>query len=268
VEADGAGRGVRGYSLLYHDVVRPGHPDASGFPGGAADRYKLDWPEFERHLDAIAGAVGRPPVRVGELPSSNGGVPWLLTFDDGGASAREVGERLAERGWPAHFFVTVDYLDSPSFVTADDVRALASLGHVIGSHSCSHPDRMASATPAALLDEWSRSTERLSELVDAPVRVASVPAGSYAPHVARAAGAAGISALFTSEPEAQHGRVDGCLVVGRYTMRRSTPPRTAARIAAGARAPRAAQLAAWRAKKVVRRVSGPAYEHTRRRFLG
>ncbi len=258
---------MRGYSLLYHDVVRPGDPDGSGFPGGAAGRYKLDWDAFERHLGAIAAAVARPPVRVGELARANGDVPWLLTFDDGGASAREVGERLAERGWPAHFFVTVDYLGARGFVGTDDVRALAALGHVVGSHSCSHPHRMATATPASLLDEWSRSTERLAAIVGAAVQVASVPAGSYAPRVARAARAAGIDSLFTSEPEARHGRIDGTLVIGRYTIRRATPPRTAARIAAGAGAPRAQQLAAWRAKKLVRRMAGPAYERMRRRLL-
>ena len=41
------------------------------------------------------------------------------------------------------------------------------------------------------------------------------------------------------------GRVDGCLVVGRYTIRRATQARTAARIAAGAPVPRTRQLAAW-----------------------
>jgi peptidoglycan/xylan/chitin deacetylase (PgdA/CDA1 family) len=259
---------MRLYSLLYHDVVDPAVPDASGFPGGAAARYKLRWSEFEDHLDALSVATERGPLRIDELDTHVGRASWLMTFDDGGASARPVGERLARLGWAAHFFITVDRLGDPTFVSADDVRALAALGHVIGSHSYSHPDHMATAPYSEVLEEWTRSTEALGQIVGEPVRVASVPAGSYAPHVAKAAAEAGITALFTSEPEAQPREEDECLVLGRYTLRRSSRAQTAARIAAGARRPRARQFLAWRAKRGVRRVIGPSYEGVRRRLMG
>ena len=44
---------MKAISLLYHDVVMPGHFDSSGFTGGDADIYKFARPEFERHLEAI-----------------------------------------------------------------------------------------------------------------------------------------------------------------------------------------------------------------------
>jgi peptidoglycan/xylan/chitin deacetylase (PgdA/CDA1 family) len=258
---------VRRCALLYHDVVAPGRDDDSGFPGGAAGRYKLVRDEFERHLDALAAATGRPPVRVDALREAGDGMPWLLTFDDGGASARPVGERLAERGWPAHFFVTADRSGTRAFLGRDDVRALAALGHVIGSHSCSHPSDMARAPRAALLSEWTRSAAVLADLIGDPVRVASVPAGSYAPRVAEAASAAGLAVLFNSEPVTRARTVDGCLVLGRYTLRRGSSARAAARLAGGAAGARGVQLAAWQIKKAVRRMAGTGYERMRHRVL-
>ena len=50
---------------------------------------------------------------------------WLLTFDDGGASALRIAEMLARYGWKGHFFITVNRIDSPAFVTSDDIRALS-----------------------------------------------------------------------------------------------------------------------------------------------
>ena len=54
---------MKAISLLYHDVVMPGHFDSSGFTGGDADIYKFARPEFERHLEAIAQAPQRKPHR-------------------------------------------------------------------------------------------------------------------------------------------------------------------------------------------------------------
>lgn len=258
---------MRRCALLYHDVVEPGADDGSGFPGGAAARYKLPAEEFARHLDALAAATPGPPARVDAAPPPGAAVPWLLTFDDGGASARAVGERLAERGWPAHFFVTADRVGTRAFLGRDDVRALAALGHLIGSHSCSHPSDMARSPRAAVLAEWARSAAVLGDLVGEPVRVASVPAGSYARHVAEAASEAGLTVLFNSEPVTRARTVEGCLVLGRYTLRRGNSARTAARLAAGAPGARAGQLAAWRAKRAVRRVMGGGYERMRHRLL-
>ena len=257
---------MRALSLLYHDVVADG--ETSGFPGRAAASYKLERREFERHLAAVSAAAARRAT-VRDLTGGNAAAaattPVLLTFDDGGASAYPCVADLLERaGWRGHFLITTDYLGKPGFVTAGQVRELAGRGHVIGSHSCSHLTQMSARPAAQLIDEWQRSTGVLADALGQPVDVASVPFGAFSTRVAVAAAAAGITALFTSEPTAECRRVDGCLVLGRYTVRQHTPAAAAAALAAGALSVRLRQLWLWNLKKVAKAALGDAYHAARR----
>jgi peptidoglycan/xylan/chitin deacetylase (PgdA/CDA1 family) len=249
---------------MYHDVVRAGDEDSSGFAGSAPAHYKLDWDSFNAHLDAIRRATGRDPVTVREsLSGAADSASWSLTFDDGGSSAIEVGEELARRGWRGHFFVVTGLIGAPSFLTSDGVVALERMGHVVGSHSRSHPRRMASCTPAELLDEWRESVATLSELLGHAVDTASIPGGSYSERVARAASAAGISVLFTSEPTRRVGRIEGCVLIGRCAIHRHVGAATAADLAAGKRLQWTMRRAAWDGRKLAKRVAGKTYERAR-----
>jgi peptidoglycan/xylan/chitin deacetylase (PgdA/CDA1 family) len=254
---------MKALALLYHDVV-DSDLDSSGFPGGGPARYKLSIGEFERHLDALAAARPDGPVLVHEIASDDRRpAPLLLTFDDGGASAVEAANILDRRGWRAHFLITVQPIGSAGFVTQGDIRDLRRRGHVVGSHSFSHPDPMSGCAPDVLREEWSRSVQVLQQILGEEVRVASVPGGAYSREVARAAAFAGIRSLFTSEPITRSHDVDGCLVLGRYTLLRGTSPRVAGRIARGMRLPRLAQLVSWNARKAAKRLAGRYYRSAR-----
>jgi hypothetical protein len=260
---------LKAASLLYHDVVEAGRAEASGFKGAGPDRYKLDRSDFDDHLRALAERVRRPPAAAPGLEAEGSGsaVPWLLTFDDGGASARLIGETLAERGWYGHFFVTTDFIGTEGFVSADDIRALDRAGHVIGSHSCSHPHRMAACSWAELLEEWRRSTAALGEIVGHRVAVASIPGGEYSRTVARAAAAAQIEDLFTSEPVLAVKQVEGCRVWGRLSIVRGDPPERAVDLALAKKGSRGRMFASWQAKKAVKTISGERYVKLRRFVL-
>jgi peptidoglycan/xylan/chitin deacetylase (PgdA/CDA1 family) len=244
---------MRILALMYHDIFDGGAADSSGFPGGAAASYKLQTEVFASHLDAIR-AVRSP-------------LPLYLTFDDGGASALAIGDLLEARGFRGHFFVTTDYLDTATFMSRDDVRALAGRGHVIGSHSCSHPTRMALCSREQLLDEWRRSVGTLEDVVGARVETASVPGGYYSRTVAETASAAGIRTLFTSEPTTRSHRVDDCVVHGRYVIQAMHSREYAAAIAAGALLPRTQQFVVWNAKKLGKLVAGDLYLKLRSKVL-
>lgn len=244
---------MRILALMYHDIFDGGAADSSGFPGGAAASYKLQTEVFASHLDAIKAVT--PPL------------PLYLTFDDGGSSAVSIGELLEARGFRGHFFVTTDYLDTATFMTRDDVRELASRGHVIGSHSCSHPTRMAACSREQMLDEWRRSVGALEDVIGARVDHASVPGGYYSRAVAETAAAAGIRTLFTSEPTTRAHDVDGCTVHGRYVIQAMHSREYAASIAAGAALPRTQQFVVWNAKKLAKLVAGDLYLKLRSRVL-
>ncbi|MEA2362526.1 MAG: hypothetical protein QOD71_1671 [Thermoleophilaceae bacterium] len=237
---------------MYHDVVE-GNPDI----------YAVTPERFREHLDEIERAVGAPPVAVDALV----GTAWMITFDDGGASALEAGEELARRSWRGHFFIATDLVGRPGFLDWDGVRAVARMGHVIGSHSCSHPDRMADCSSEQLLDEWSRSAAVLAEELGGPVSTASVPGGLYSKGVGRAAAAAGFRTLFTSLPSQRLRSIDGCRLIGRYAIRRDTRAAVAAAAAAGRPLPWARQRAAWRLRGAVKSIAGRRYETLRRALL-
>jgi peptidoglycan/xylan/chitin deacetylase (PgdA/CDA1 family) len=255
---------------MYHDVIVGGEADASGFPGADAALYKLEREQFSKHLSAIDEAVTDKPARVLELASERKGrPPLLLTFDDGGRSAYTlIAPLLEEHGWRGHFLVTTDYIDAPSFLTRDQIRELHRRGHVIGTHSSTHPVRMSYCSPEQIAREWRTSVETLSGILGEPVKVASVPGGHYSKRVAEAASAAGIGALFTSEPVMTCRSVDGCLVLGRYTVQRWLSPKGAAELARGKVSPRLRQLLFWNAKKVTKTLGGEYYLKLRKSLLG
>ena len=254
-------------ALEYHDVLASSDADASGFPGAAAGSYKLGAADFEAHLEAIARVAdcGSVSALLGAEPTPHG---VLLTFDDGGRSAlTEVAGRLERRGWRGHFFVTTDLVGTSAFLDPAGIRELHARGHVIGSHSCSHPLRMSACTPGQLAREWHDSGRRLEDILGASVVTASVPGGGLSRAVVAAAAAAGYRALFTSEPVTRTSVFDGCLVVGRFTLRRGSPPAMAGALAAGRPLPRAAQWTAWNAKKLLKAAGGPMYLRLRAAVL-
>jgi peptidoglycan/xylan/chitin deacetylase (PgdA/CDA1 family) len=260
---------MRARALMYHDVVAD-DGGRGGFDGEGPEVYAVTAAGFRAQLDAIAAAVDDAPARAADLlpPAAvRAAEPWLITFDDGGASAVVAGEQLARRGWSGHFFVVTDLVGTSGFVGWDDLRALAAQGHTIGSHTCTHPDRLSACPPERLRDEWARSAAAIADAIGAPTLCASVPGGYYSPAVGAAAAAAGIRALFTSEPVAAARPADGCLLVGRYAVRRSTTPSQAAAAAAGDPRPWARQRAAWTGRAVVKRATGRHYRRLRAALL-
>lgn len=257
----------RAITLLYHDVTVPGAFGSSGFTDPLADTYKLTVSDFVAHLDAVAAARSDPPALVTD-PAS-GDAPWLIAFDDGGVSAlHPTADLLEARGWRGHFFITTGRTGRPGFLDAAGVRDLAARGHVVGSHTVTHPARMAELDEAALRREWRDSRGALEDVLGGPVTVASVPGGLYASHVARAAAAEGITILFNSEPTVRPRAVGGCLVLGRYGFKTNTPPREAARLAAGDSLLRATHWVTWNGKKAIKTVSPRAFGAVRAVLTG
>lgn len=256
-------------SLLYHDVINNGKFDLSGNPGIAAARYKLDVDEFERHLQTIEKSLDGNPVTVYDLLSRKKiKFPFLLTFDDGGASAcTYIADALERFGWYGHFFITVNYIGTRSFVNEDQIRELRRRGHVVGTHSCSHPERMSHCSWDELVEEWDTSLNILSNILDEQVTVGSIPGGYYSKKVARAASFVGIKALFTSQPSVKCHDVNGCLVLGRYMVLRGRSPEIIAGITLGRLSTRLQQLLFWNLKKIPKNLGGEFYVKMRKFVL-
>lgn len=251
---------MRAMGLEYHDVVAGEDYDTSGFPGAAAASYKLTERSFDAHLGALAAARARVACVDTVSSTESGAIPVFLTFDDGGSSALGGTSRLLARyGWTGYFLVTTSRIGTPGFLDAAQIRAVHDAGHVIGSHSCTHPMRFSALDRGAMFREWKESRDALEQILGVPVTVASVPGGYFRRIAAETAAEAGIRTLFTSEPVAHSRTVGGCQVIGRCSIRRATTPQEAAALATGTMGPRARQWVVWNSKKAVKAVGGRAY---------
>jgi peptidoglycan/xylan/chitin deacetylase (PgdA/CDA1 family) len=258
---------MRVCALLYHDVVPEGRFELSGFQSPDADIYKLSTAEFARHLDALASTTTVVSVASALNEPDPPERPILLTFDDGGASALPVADQLETLGWRGHFFVTTDFIGTRGFLDAPAIRELRRRGHVIGSHSASHPARMSACTTDHLEREWSDSIHRLSDLLGEAVSVASVPGGFYSHGVGAAAAKAGVRVLFNSEPVMRVHRVGDCLIVGRFGVQQGVPAAWAASVVRGEIAPRAMRYLHWNGKKLLKRIGGERWLAMRRHLI-
>jgi peptidoglycan/xylan/chitin deacetylase (PgdA/CDA1 family) len=262
------------HSLMYHDV----YPDSashrvSGFADDTAAVYKLPLASFQAHLDRLAENLVSPPVLMTHAYGPSSPPPrhsWTITFDDGGMSAYDhIAPALERLGWRGHFFVTTSRIGTEGFLSGDQIRELHQRGHLIGAHSHTHPPRISTLSRDKILEEWTLSLNCLGDITGTPVTAASVPGGFFSRAVAEAAASAGIRFLFNSEPSPATvalGRSD-CLVLGRYSIKRDTPPLIASALATGAFPPRLRMQVGWQVRRFANYSIGSFYETIRRKLL-
>ncbi|HLU59337.1 MAG TPA: polysaccharide deacetylase family protein [Pseudonocardia sp.] len=238
--------------LMLHDVLPDDRPlDQSGFTGPGPDRYKIRRRLFEAMAER-ARATGT-----------------VLTFDDGGRSALDVvAPVLAEHGLRGEFFIATARLGTPGFLDRAGVAELAAAGHVVGSHSHTHPELMTRLSEEEILDEWRTSVEVLEDVTGKPVDHASVPNGFTNRAVLAAAYRAGIRTLYTSTPTRRRRTYATMDVVGRFAVLAVDAPGACVALASGAPAPRLKQQARWNALAVSKRLLGPRYPAVRSKVLG
>lgn len=232
--------GSRIACLMYHEVTDT--PLATGLQRQSARAYTIGTGTFAQHLASIAKG-SRRPESVDALDLSAPGNHLLLTFDDGGRSALAVGEQLAALGWPAHFFIVTSWIGGRTFLDAAGIRRLRQLGHVVGSHSHTHPDILPDLPRAAILDEWRRSKAILEDLLGEPCLNASIPGGDLSDTVTATACEAGFRRLFTSEPWLAPRQQGPCWLIGRACVKAHFSAATVASLA---------QFKGWRLARMER----------------
>jgi peptidoglycan/xylan/chitin deacetylase (PgdA/CDA1 family) len=252
-------------SIMYHDIVAADDWESSGFAGSGADVYKLDRDVFAEHLQLLH-SENVTPRTVFDVENNAKNV--LITFDDGGESAYTHAADLLETfGWRGHFFIATDFIDTPTFLKKNQIRELHERGHIIGSHSASHPTRMSNCTKEEMLFEWKSSCEKLSVIIGNEIKVASVPGGYFSKEVAETASECGIEILFNSEPVAESYKVENCEVYGRFTIQQTTALKEFSGLAIGTGFYQIKQFALWNSKKLAKKLGGKAYLNIRKKIL-
>ena len=256
------------YSLLYHDVISGQNLDSSGFRGKTSSLYKLSVSSFRIQMKRLAEVADQPPYLVTQLGQDSKSIPrFALTFDDSGKSSLEIADILEEHAWHGHFFVPTDYIGKRGFLNKGELAELSKRGHVVGSHSCSHPLRMSSLPPDKLFHEWKASKETLSDIINSTVDAASIPGGTYSDEIVRAASRAGIKYLFTSEPNHNPQKLHDTIVFGRYLIKRNTPNSSCASLTKGNKLLVFKSKSHWFAKSLIKSILGKYYIPVRKTIV-
>ena len=205
----------------------------------------------------------REPAGASACPRKRAHPDVVLTFDDGGSSALAAATALEARSWRGVFFVTTSKIGTSGFLSDTDIKALADRGHVIGSHSHSHPTYMGRLSRAQIEQEWRESRAALGDILGSlptrhRFRAASSP--GRRPRSRRN----GVSSAH--DLGAARGRAGprGIAAYGRYAVWSTTPADRAAAYASGVRTAQLRLWLEWKAKDIVKRGNPSAYQALRR----
>ena len=132
--------------------------------------------------------------------------PIVLTFDDGYDDAyTNAFPLLRERGLIGTFFVTVNLVGNPGYLTWDQVRTLADSGMDVQSHAMDHIS-MAKLTGGALFAQLAESRRILSERTGTDVRFFAYPCGEFNDATRAVAASVGYYAAFAKDGGASQSK--------------------------------------------------------------
>lgn len=190
---------------MYHDVLNEQFP-YSGFQKVGALQYTIDSKILDLQLKL---AEGMDNVQ--------------FTFDDGGESFYNVIAKLLENNnRRGIFFISTSYIGSEYFLSKEQIRELDRRGHIIASHSHTHPNKISSLSKEECLYEWKQSKSVLEDILGHNVNVASVPGGAVSDMVIDCMIEAGFHTIYTSEPTQKIVRKGCASICGRYGIKKDT----------------------------------------------
>jgi peptidoglycan/xylan/chitin deacetylase (PgdA/CDA1 family) len=252
-------------SLAYHDVILENKHNDSGFKNSSAISYKIDYDEFELQINKINEAKKFIPVTINDLVEKNLPDCFMLTFDDGGVSAfTSIKDILDKYKWKGHFFITGKYINKKGFLSTEQIIQLKNDGHIIGSHSWSHPLIISSLNDDELNYEWKKSIDILEDILNEPIITASIPGGFFSNRVAKSVINSGVKFLFTSEPVRRSYYIQECQIFGRFSVKKNFSNEQVISLIKSSSLEQYRQYIFWQYKKLGKTLLGKKYITFRR----
>lgn len=194
-------------ALTFHDIAA----DAAAAAKGSDPFYRIRVSEFETLVSQLRQRGYQTVSSKAFRAWQQGGAALpqhavLLTFDDGYASHFDaVVPLLVRHRFTGTFFIAVDLVGRPGYMTWEQLRKLVFLGMEIGSHGLSHRP-LTEMSADALRRELDESKRLLEERLGIRVHAMSAPRGFWNRQVAKATAAAGydtvwVSTIGTNGPE-------------------------------------------------------------------
>ncbi|MBI3320801.1 MAG: polysaccharide deacetylase family protein, partial [Candidatus Omnitrophica bacterium] len=191
--------GMRVVALTFHDIIGDDSLAASPHEGF----YRITTRELETLLSELRHrgyqTVSSKHFRAwqqgqGTLPER----AVALTFDDGYAGHFELAVPLLIRyRFTGTFFVTVERVGQPGYLSWEQLRRCVFLGMEIGAHGMTHRP-LTSLSRVELHDELAHAKRILEERLGVPIRALAAPGGFWNGAVTDAAKRAGYDMAWIS----------------------------------------------------------------------
>ena len=151
-----------------------------------------------------------------------------LTVDDGGVGNYSYIYPVLEKNeLQGMFFIPTSFINSsenrrPSYMNSTQIREISQSGHIIGSHSHSHPKNISLLSRAKVLEEWRTSKEILEDITGRAVTTCSIPGGFYNPAHLPLLKELGYKQIYNSSPRYVVTEKNGLHIFGRFSIENDT----------------------------------------------
>lgn len=243
--------------LMYHCVYCNDYGE-SGFQSGNAWQYKVNLTDFESQVKAVAEYCSRCKIDKNHIE---------FTFDDGGVSFSEyIAPILEKYGYKGVFYISTKYINTKGFLSSNQILELSKRGHIIGSHTHSHPVNIGKMSKEQILEEWIESIKILENITNTKIDRGSIPNGNGCSLVYEMAEKTGIKVLDTSIPAISIPNYNNMQIRGRFVIHNKTKVFDVIRLISNPNKRRVMYLKWWILSKI-KRLLGERYDYVKSLWL-
>ena len=151
----------------------------------------------------------------------------VITVDDAGKGNHEYMLPVFEKyGIKSHIFVPTKFISdgikASSYMNAIQIKEFSDLGHIVGSHSHSHPRNISLLGKEQIENEWSLSKDILENITGKPVVSCAIPGGFYSNVQMEILKKLGYELIFNSVPTFDTVTTNHIALSGRFSIERNT----------------------------------------------
>lgn len=206
-------------ALMYHEISKTKINKNTKYK--MAPLYDISEEQFSRQMKFLYDN-NYHGISVEEVNKYNKSrTPVVLTFDDGWRGNYENAFKiLLKYNFSATFFVTINFLDTPGFMSWKEVEELSNNGMSVQSHCVSHKP-LIDLDEKSIKNELDGSMKTIENRILKKVRSVSFPHGAYNKEIIKIANDIGYKYLCTSDitiskrPQFNQKRV----IIGRYPIK-------------------------------------------------
>lgn len=199
-------------ALLYHEVIDD--YSESGFQNKDNLAYMHKREIFEKHVSIFKNYLDAAEVRKADQ--------YMFTFDDGGISNLKSAEILQKNELNGLYFITTNRIGTKGFLSEKDILSLHEAGHIMGSHSHTHPMIFRSLSAKQMVEEWKNSKDILENILGEEIGHCSIPGGDADLKTYATASEAGFQFIFDSEPIPETRLMGNSEIFGRFSVKAQT----------------------------------------------